>query len=131
MKQKIDIYHLLIGIIYLIVSWIKYSQWGLLITLFFILLALSLIITSIFQEIRLLNFKNSKLAGKLNRKPENEGSKFILFCYLFVMLSFTFPFTVSIYRRDITEAIFFFLMAIILFILYLKEIKSIRKKKKN
>ena len=112
MKQKIDIYNILIGIIYLVLSLIMYSKWGLLMTLFFIFIALVFIVTSFF-----------------NKNPKQEGSKFIIFCYLLVMFSMIFPFIASIYRKDITVAIFVFLMAIIFFILYLRGIKSIRRLK--
>ncbi|MEK6860273.1 MAG: hypothetical protein AABX54_05670 [Nanoarchaeota archaeon] len=110
-KQKIDIYHLLIGIIYLAISWIMYSKWGIGMALLLILLAFSFIMASI--------FKKSK---------KHEGSKFILFSYLFVILSFTFPFIVSLYKKDITNALFVFLMGMIFFILYLREIKSMKKR---
>jgi dolichol kinase len=108
-----------------------YSQLGLLMTLFFILFAVSFIILSIFQEFRLSKLlnKNSKLAKRLKKEHENESLKCIFFCYLFVILLFTFPFIVSIYKGEITEAVFVFLMAIIFFILYLKEIKSIKRLK--
>lgn len=111
--QKVfDIYYLLIGIIYLVISWTIFSKWGLLMSLFFIIIALSFIRASFFKK-----------------KNKNQGSKFILFSYLFVMLSMLFPFTMSIYRKDIYEAIFVFLMGAVFFILYLREVKSIEKSK--
>lgn len=109
-KQKFDIYNLLIGIIYLIISWIIYSEWGLGMSIFFIFMALVFIVSSFF-----------------NKNIKHEVSKFMLFSYLFVMLCFAFPFILSIYKKNITETTFVFLMAIVFFILYLREIKSVRK----
>ena len=109
MKQKIDIYNILIGIIYLIASVIVYSKWGIFMTLFLIFMALVFFVTSFFQ------------------KPNQQGSKFIQFCHLLVILSMAFPFITSIYRKDITLTIFVFLMAMVFFILYIREIKSFRK----
>lgn len=110
MRQKVDIYNVLIGIIYLVASIIIYSKWGILMTLFLVFMALVFIVTSFF-----------------NKHTRHVESKFILFCHLFVILSMTFPFIASIYRKDIILAIFVFLMAIVFFILYIKEVKSIKK----
>jgi len=131
MKKQINFYNLTIGIIYLILSWFMYHEWGLGMSIFFIIMALTFILTSIFQEIRISKYlnKNSKLARRLKKESKYEGSKFILFSYLFVIVSFIFPFAISIYKYQLRQAIFVFLMAIILFILYLKEIRLLRGRK--
>lgn len=115
MKQKIDPYNLSIGIIYLLASWVIYHKGGIAMTLFLIFMALVFIVTSFFN-------KNTKRTGQAE-------SKFILFCHLFVMLSMAFAFIASVYRKDITMAVFIFFMGIVFFILYLKEVKLIKNLK--
>ncbi len=110
MKRKIDPYNMIVGVMYLIVSLIVYSKFGLPIASLFVLMALIIIFIALFK-------KNSKF----------EGSRFVSYSYLFVIFTMIFPFVTSIYKNDLFGALFVFLMGIVFFINYLREIKSIKK----
>ncbi len=110
MKRKIDIYNILVGIIYLIISFIVYHKFGLPIASLFVIMALIIIFIGVFKK-----------------NPKFEGSKLISYSYLFVIFTMIFPFVISIYKNDLFGALFIFFMGTAFFIFYLKEIKSIKK----
>lgn len=112
MKMKIDPYYISIGIIYLVISYVIYPNQGFFMSVFLFLIALFFILFSF-----------------LNKKNEREPSKFVLFSYVFVIFSMLFPFSVSIYKGDIREAIFVFLFGIIFFICYLRELNLLKNYK--